>query len=106
MTAREYTDRGNPVVKVLAILDIASSTFCYRPSMNKPGRKPTTHSWHRIGYQIDNEGIVKAIKYLLNLEFVDYGYVKVTHWLKRHGLIINKKKVLRLMRSYWKIRLR
>ncbi len=35
----------------------------------------------------------------MNQEFVDYGYVKVTRWLQRLGLIINKKKVLRLMRS-------
>jgi transposase InsO family protein len=35
----------------------------------------------------------------LNREFVDYGYVKVTKWLQRKGFIINRKKVLRLMRE-------
>ncbi len=100
MIAREYTDQGNPVVKVLAILDIASSTFYYRPSTSKRGRKPTTYSWHRSGCKVDDEQIIGNIKHLLNMEFVDYGYVKVTRWLKRLGLLINKKKVLRLMRSH------
>jgi len=36
---------------------------------------------------------------LLAQEFVDYGYVKVAVWLQRQGLIINRKKVCRLMRA-------
>ncbi|NND05830.1 MAG: transposase [Saprospiraceae bacterium] len=32
---------------------------------------------------------------------MDYGYIKVTHWLrKRRGYLINKKKVYRLMKDH------
>lgn len=50
------------------------------------------------GQLISNEQVVEQISDLLSEEFVDYGYLKVTHWLrKRKGYIINKKKVYRLM---------
>ena len=37
----------------------------------------------------------------LEREFVDYGHIKITKWLQRtHKLLINKKKVYRLMSKY------
>ena len=42
--------------------------------------------------------MVKDIEGILAEEFVDYGYLKVTHWLRQEkNYIINPKKVYRLM---------
>ena len=52
------------------------------------------------GSVVPNDHVVAAIRKLLNQEFVDYGYIKVTHYLKKRlGYLINKKKVYRLMKG-------
>lgn len=44
--------------------------------------------------------MIQEIEELLSLEFVDYGYRKVTHWLRQNkNYIINDKKVYRLMKE-------
>ena len=50
------------------------------------------------GIPVDNSIIVGDIKILLALEFVDYGYLKVYHYLKE-SYLINHKKVYRLMKG-------
>lgn len=40
---------------------------------------------------------IHAIKFILGIEFVDYGYQKMTVTLRADGFIINEKKVYRLM---------
>ena len=53
----------------------------------------------RSGHCIPNDVVVDHIKTLLQMEFVDYGYLKVSHWLRqRKDYLINPKKVYRLMK--------
>lgn len=48
------------------------------------------------------ERLVALISADPGLEFVDYGYIKITKWLQcKHKLLINKKKVYRLMSKHW-----
>jgi len=100
MVAQEYIDAGSPISKVLDHAGLSRSTYYYKPGNGKRGRRSSTHTLHKDGYLVSNTEVVEAIIWLLSQEFVDYGYVKVTKWLQRRGLIINKKKVLALMRMH------
>jgi hypothetical protein len=42
---------------------------------------------------------LKELIYQIVIEFVGYGYRRVTHELRRHGYTVNHKKVLSLMRQ-------
>ena len=48
---------------------------------------------------VDNAAVIEEITKLLSQEFVDYGYIKVTEYLKQNNYNINKKKVYRLMKE-------
>ncbi|WP_052273494.1 DDE-type integrase/transposase/recombinase [Flavihumibacter solisilvae] len=61
------------------------------------GRKPSTHTVMQDGTVVANNSVVIAIKFYLGIEFVDYGYQKMTASLRFEGFIINEKKVYRLM---------
>jgi putative transposase len=64
------------------------------------GRRLSTHSGLQGGLQLTNEQVIEWIKALLDHPFVCYGYDKVTDWLRQNkALIINKKKVYRLMKQ-------
>lgn len=65
--------------------------------MGKQGRKPSTHTCLKTGEWVKNESVVIAMKFILGIEFVDYGYQKMTIALRADGFIINEKKVYRLM---------
>lgn len=55
---------------------------------------------HRKDHPAKSNDIhLKELIYHIVLEFVGYGYRRVTHELKRRGWTINHKKVLRLMRE-------
>jgi len=52
------------------------------------------------GDSVSNEQVVKDIISVLSSEFVDYGYLKVTHYLRNEKhYIINPKKVYRLVKE-------
>ncbi|MEP7266078.1 MAG: transposase [Saprospiraceae bacterium] len=49
---------------------------------------------------MSDEQAVDDIKELLAHEFMDYGHLKMTYWLRKmKGYIINDKKVYRLMKG-------
>lgn len=100
MVAQMFIDQGFPVGKVLLATGISPSTYYYQPSNAKKGRSPSEYTKTRSGGYIPNQVVVDQIKALLKKEFVDYGYLKVTHWLRlRKDYLINPKKVYRLMKS-------
>lgn len=74
-----------------------SSNWYYKPKEGKPGRKPSTHTFTNTGTVMSNEVVVDKIKSILGQEFITYGYEKVTWELHDEHLVINKKKVYRLM---------
>jgi transposase InsO family protein len=43
--------------------------------------------------------VIEEIRHLLSQEFVNYGYIKVSMYLKDKGYIINKKRVYRIMKE-------
>lgn len=98
--AEELIEQGYPITKVLKITKVASSTFYYTPRSGKRGKSKSEFTRLQDGSSISNEYILIYIEYILSREFVDYGYRKVTHWLRQNkGCCINEKKVYRLMRE-------
>lgn len=87
---------------VLKICEISRSFFYYKSQI---GAKKVGNVFYKTtqkstgGYD-DNELIIEHIKTLLAESFVDYGYLKVTYFLRDEKLyIINSKKVYRLMHT-------
>jgi putative transposase len=102
MIAQEFIDSGYPINKVLKYLNLSRSSYYYRPkeSTKKRGVSISQMTRKQEGGWVTNKEVVKDIENILSQEFVDYGYVKVTHWLQQEKqYIINKKKVYRLMQS-------
>ena len=98
MIAEPFIQQGYPAYKVLPLCKISRSSYYYRPSQRKRGRKPSTATLSSSGILYSNAYVLDRIKWLLNQEFIDYGYEKVTGWLRNsESLIINEKKVYRLM---------
>ena len=100
LIAQDFIGQGYPVYRVLKILSIASSTYYHIPkdTPKRKGIKKSTHTKMINGHFFSNSQVVQEIESLLGEEFVDYGYRKVTHWLRQNKkYIINEKKVYRLM---------
>lgn len=99
MVAHAYTEAGYPRRRVLKACGIASSSYYYRPKPGSRGKRASAVTFDTSGRCYSNVEIMHMVCEYLNREFVDYGYVKVAKWLQRKGFIINRKKVLRLMRE-------
>lgn len=100
--AYDFIGAGFPIYKVLKYLKIPSSSFYFTPKKNPKARgmQKSTHTRRSDGRYVSNHQVVQEIEDLLSQEFVDYGYRKVTHWLRQEKrYIINEKKVYRLMRE-------
>jgi transposase InsO family protein len=86
---------------VLSITGLSAGSYYNRPTVVESpaakGAKPSRTTLTLGGVAVGNEVIVDVIKGLLSQEFVDYGYFKVYHYLKR-SYVINHKKVYRLMK--------
>ena len=76
---------------------MSQSNWYYTPKVGKQGRKPSTHTYTGDGHAIPNHVVVDKIRAILSQEFITYGYEKVTWELHDEALVINKKKVYRLM---------
>jgi len=100
MIAQAFIHQGYPLYKVLPLCGLSKSSYYYLPSRGKRGRKVSTSTHSKAGILYSNEYVVERIKWLLEQEFIDYGYEKVTGWLQNsEGLVINGKKVYRLMKQ-------
>lgn len=96
-----YIDQGHTVSICLKAAGIHPSTYYYRSKGSRKGKEASAYTKMRDGRVVLNEKVVEDIRVLLSHEFVDYGYIKVSHWLrKRKGYLINKKKVYRLMKEH------
>ena len=87
---------------VLKICEISRSSFYYKPKLEakKVGRLFSKTTQKTTGGYDDNELVIEHIKTLLAEPFVDYGYLKVTYFLRdEKNYIINPKKVYRLMHA-------
>ncbi len=103
MIAKQFISAGASVRSVLSILSLSASAFYYKPKdvvKRHNGAKPSSYTLDCEGNTISNEEVVQKIGALLSKELVDYGYWKVACYLQdEEHLIINKKKVYRLMKE-------
>lgn len=103
MVADQFIVQGHRIKQVLEVCEIPRSSYYYKPKGEKGldrGMKPSQTTYRKGVGQVSNDEIVEEIITLLAQEFVDYGYLKVTHWLrKERGYVINPKKVYRLMKQ-------
>ena len=100
MIATQHIDQGVPVTFVLKAVGLSKSMYYYQSTGGAKGVRPSTHTKTTTGELISNEQVVTDIESLLQQEFVDYGYIKVTHWLRKNkNYVINFKKVYRLMKG-------
>lgn len=76
---------------------INRSSFYYRCKLGKQGRRPSTHTQLDDGTEVSNISVILAVKFILGIEFVDYGYRVMSSCLRQEGFLINRKKVYRLM---------
>ncbi|MFV0387733.1 MAG: transposase [Pyrinomonadaceae bacterium] len=100
MIAAEFIKEGHPKRLVLEAAGVSRSSFYYRPAGDKGGRgrRKSTHTRTKDGRLVSNEKVSADIEEVLSKEFVDYGYLKVTHWLRQEkGYLVNPKKIYRLM---------
>jgi len=94
-----YKSKGLSVSKAVKLANMSRSSYYYSPKGTKSGRSPSTHTLLVNGNSVSNEEVVAIIRQLLSIDFVDYGYLKVTHWLNMYGHFISKDKVYRLMKE-------
>ncbi len=101
IVATQFIEQGSLVSFVLKQVSLAASSWYYKATRGKKGIAASTHTYTLQGNCITNSDVVEIIEALLQQEFVDYGYIKVTHWLRqKEQLIINFKKVYRLMKEH------
>jgi len=103
MIATHFIEQGFPVRAVLENVGLTTSQYYYRTkeTNKKQGRPPSTSTYTEEGQRVPNEVVVQQIEELLKCEFVDYGYVKVTYWLRKvKHYVISFKKVYRLMSEH------
>lgn len=102
MIAESFIEQGHPISLVLKILGLPRGAYYYQPSKQAKSKGKSISQYTKTisGGFVDNQEVVNSIKSLLEMEFVDYGYRKVTHWLRQEkGYIINEKKVYRIMKD-------
>lgn len=95
---RKMVSLGMRTEKALMIASIARSTYYYKPTGGKKGKRPTGFTLMN-GTMVSDSDVIKAINEILEQEFIDYGYIRTTEALKAMGYQINKKKVYRLMKE-------
>ena len=90
---------------MLKFLGIPRSSYYYflnyrRERSNFGGRPIPGYSLDRCGNRISDEEIKRQLQYILENEGYNYGYIKLTVWLRRKlKLKISKKKVHRLLKE-------
>lgn len=85
--------------EVCRITEVQRSVVYYLNKDNKPGRKPSAVTMFKNEI-VTEQRVLASIKGLLNHEFLNYGYFKISKQLKIDGFVINKKKVYRIMKNH------
>lgn len=105
MISQEFIGQGIGVSAVLKVTGVPKSSYydsvrIIIPIPERRGRKGSIYTYKVNGEKVSNDVVIANIHEILSQEFVDYGYLKVTHWLRQEkGYIINPKKVYRLMKE-------
>ncbi len=102
MIAESFIDQGYSITIVLKTVGLPRGSYYYRPIEVRKTKGKTISRYTKTekGEYVTNDQVINEIKELLEIEFVDYGYRKVTHWLRQEKhYLINEKKVYRLMKD-------
>ncbi len=102
MIASNFIAEGYPKKMVLEVAGVPRSSYYYQPksSSARRGIPKSEYTYTIHGDKVTNAQVVEDIKEILAEEFVDYGYLKVSYWLRQEkNYIINPKKVYRLMKE-------
>jgi putative transposase len=100
MVANQFIEQNYPANQVLDYVGLKPSSYYYKKSGGSKGKAKSIITYKQNGSFEKNEIVVTQIEELLQKEYVDYGYRKVT-WYLRNALlyIINFKKVYELMKQ-------
>jgi hypothetical protein len=101
MVADEFLEKNYPKRTILKHLDLSRSSYYYKPTGTKAGKRPETRVFSKCGKSIDIQELVKEIKLLLENEFVDYGYFKTYKYLNNElDYCIGSSRVYSLMKEH------
>lgn len=98
----QYNSQGLCLHAALPIAGLSKHQYYYRPLPGKPGRKPSCVTLCSAADQeiyLENTAVVDRIKLLHSNADLKYGYQGTTQALREEGLMINPKKVYRLMKE-------
>jgi putative transposase len=97
--ANEFILTGCSVKTVLKSCFIARSSFYYKATLGKSGRKLYAVFLNEKGDKIDAQQVIDALKKLFEKPFVDYGYYKSYIYLRDDlGFKVSKHSVYKLMK--------
>jgi putative transposase len=96
----KYVQAGLLTKIAFPLAGLSKSTYYYRPTGNKGGKKPSTYTMRHDGSCILNTELVELMNRILEQPFIDYGVKRMTLELNNKGFIINRKKVYRLMKEH------
>ena len=82
------------------IVSLSKHRYYYKKTGKKSGKTTSNYTLNTKDEQISNVDIVKKMKEKFKNPDTQYGYIKMTYFLKTEGFIINKKKVYRLMKEH------
>lgn len=78
---------------------MAESSYYRTASGGKKGNKPSKQTFHKTKGFVSQDTVVRAIKAILEHEFIDCGYRLMTSYLEKEGYCINHKKLYRIMKE-------
>lgn len=94
-----FIQKGMKSDRAALAAGFSRSSYYYKNTGLKPGKRPTKHSHNLVGEKVSNADIVDEIRDIISPEFIDYGYDKVAKLLQSK-YVINRKKVYRLMKEH------
>lgn len=95
-----YVQSGLRTKLALPLAGLSRSTYYYKPTGTKGGKKPSAYTVRRDGTSISNNELIELMTGILEQPFIDYGVKRMTLKLNDEGFVINKKKVYRLMKEH------
>lgn len=97
--ANEFILSGCVVKTVLNSCFIARSSYYYKATLGKSGRKPYAVFLNQKGDKIEAKQVIEALKVLFEKPFVDYGYYKSYIYLRDElSFKVSKHSVYKLMK--------
>lgn len=100
MVADTFLEKGFPKRTVLKHLGLSRSSYYYKPTGTKAGKRVEKRILNSEGKYVDKENVVEEIKRLLENEFIDYGYYKTYRYLRELGYFIGSTRTYSLMKEH------